>query len=49
MIRTVYAGGRPGLAVTETAAHAHLLERRGLVTESRTQPPAYTADLTPRP
>jgi hypothetical protein len=28
-------------AVTETAAHTHLLER-GLVTESRTRPPAYT-------
>jgi hypothetical protein len=30
-------------AVTETAAHAHLLERRGLVTVSRAQPSAYTA------
>ena len=30
-------------AVTETAAHAHLLERRGLVAASRTRPPAYTA------
>jgi glyoxylase-like metal-dependent hydrolase (beta-lactamase superfamily II) len=30
-------------AVTETAAHAHLLERRGLVTASRTRPPVYTA------
>ena len=30
-------------AVTETAAHAHLLERRGAVTASRTLPPAYTA------
>ena len=30
-------------AVTETAAHAHLLERRGLAAASRTRPPAYTA------
>jgi hypothetical protein len=30
-------------AVTETAAHAHLLERRGLVTTGQTRPPAYTA------
>jgi hypothetical protein len=29
-------------AVTETAAHAHLLERRDLVSASRTRPPAYT-------
>ena len=31
------------LPVTETAAPAHLLERRSLVTASRTRPPAYTA------
>jgi glyoxylase-like metal-dependent hydrolase (beta-lactamase superfamily II) len=30
-------------AVTETAAHAHLLERRGLAAASRTRPPSYTA------
>jgi hypothetical protein len=30
-------------AVTETAAHAHLLERRGLVTAGQTRPAAYTA------
>ena len=30
-------------AVTETAAHVHLLERRGLVTASRIGPLAYTA------
>jgi hypothetical protein len=33
-------------AVTETAAHAHLLERRGAVTASRALPPAYTARAT---
>jgi len=44
-----YSGQMRIFAVTETAAHARLLERRGLVTESRTQPPAYTADLTRRP
>jgi glyoxylase-like metal-dependent hydrolase (beta-lactamase superfamily II) len=38
-----YSGQMRIFAVTETAAHAHLLERRGLVTASRTQPPAYTA------
>ena len=31
------------LPVPIPAAHAHLLERRGLVTASRTRPPAYTA------
>jgi hypothetical protein len=38
-----YSGQMRIFAVTETAAHAHLLERRGLVTASRTRPPAYTA------
>jgi len=38
-----YGGQMRIFAVTETAAHAHLLERRGLVTASRTRPPAYTA------
>ena len=37
-----YSGQMRIFAVTETAAHAHLLERRGLVTASRTSPPAYT-------
>jgi hypothetical protein len=30
-------------AVTETAAHVHELERRGLVAASETSPPVYTA------
>jgi hypothetical protein len=30
-------------AVTETAAHVHQLERRGLVTGSGARTPAYTA------
>jgi len=30
-------------AVTETAAHAHQLELRSLVTATATRPPAYTA------
>src|SRR5580704_11753680 len=38
-----YSGQMRIFAVTDTAAHAHLLERRGAVTASRTQPPAYTA------
>jgi len=38
-----YGGQMRIFAVTETAAHAHLLERRGLVTASLTRPPAYTA------
>ena len=38
-----YSGQMRIFAVTETAAHAHLLERRGLVTASRTRPLAYTA------
>jgi glyoxylase-like metal-dependent hydrolase (beta-lactamase superfamily II) len=38
-----YSGQMRIFAVTETAAHAHLLERRGLVTASRTRRPAYTA------
>ena len=38
-----YGGQMRIFAVTETAAHARLLERRGLVTASRTRPPAYTA------
>ena len=38
-----YNGQMRIFAVTETAAHAHLLERRGLVTASRTRPLAYTA------
>jgi len=38
-----YNGQMRIFAVTETAAHTHLLERRGLVTASRTRPPAYTA------
>ena len=38
-----YSGQMRIFAVTETAAHAHLLERRGLVAASRTRPPAYTA------
>jgi hypothetical protein len=38
-----YSGQMRIFAVTETAAHTHLLERRGLVTASRTRPPAYTA------
>ena len=41
-----YSGQMRIFAVTETAAHAHLLERRGLVTASRTRPPAYTASAT---
>ena len=38
-----YSGQMRIFAVTETAAHAHLLERRGLVIASRTRPLAYTA------
>ena len=38
-----YSGQMRIFAVTETAAHAHLLERRGLAAASRTRPPAYTA------
>jgi hypothetical protein len=30
-------------AVTETAAHVHLLERRGLVARRGTQAPTYAA------
>ena len=37
-----YSGQMRIFAVTETAAHAHLLERRGLVIASRTRPLAYT-------
>jgi len=47
-----YSGQKRIFAVTETAAHAHLLERRGLVTASRTRPAAYTAradEATGRP
>jgi len=38
-----YSGQMRIFAVTETAAHVHLLERRGLVTASRISPLAYTA------
>ena len=38
-----YSGQMRIFAVTETAAHVHLLERRGLVTASRIGPLAYTA------
>ena len=38
-----YGGQMRIFAVTETAAHLHLLERRGLVTASGTRPPGYTA------
>src|SRR5207247_11315516 len=38
-----YGGQMRIFAVTETAAHAHLLERRGLVTASRDRPPVETA------
>ena len=38
-----YSGQMRVFAVTETAAHAHLLERRGAVTASRARPPVYTA------
>ena len=38
-----YSGQMRIFAVTETAAHAHLLERRGLVTAGQTRPAAYTA------
>jgi glyoxylase-like metal-dependent hydrolase (beta-lactamase superfamily II) len=41
-----YSGQMRIFAVTETAAHAHLLERRGAVTASRALPPAYTAKAT---
>ena len=38
-----YGGQMRIFAVTETAAHVHQLERRGLVTASETSPPGYTA------
>ena len=38
-----YSGQMRIFAVTETAAHADLLERRGLAAASRIRPPAYTA------
>jgi glyoxylase-like metal-dependent hydrolase (beta-lactamase superfamily II) len=38
-----YGGHMRIFAVTETAAHVHLLEHRGLVTASQTRPPEYTA------
>jgi glyoxylase-like metal-dependent hydrolase (beta-lactamase superfamily II) len=38
-----YSGQMRIFAVTETAAHVHQLERRGLVTASPTRPPTYTA------
>jgi glyoxylase-like metal-dependent hydrolase (beta-lactamase superfamily II) len=38
-----YSGQMRIFAVTETAAHAHLLERRGLVTAGQARPAAYTA------
>jgi glyoxylase-like metal-dependent hydrolase (beta-lactamase superfamily II) len=38
-----YGGQMRIFAVTETAAHVHELERRGLVTASETSPPVYTA------
>ena len=41
-----YSGQMRIFAVTETAAHAHLLERRGLATASRTRPLAYTERAT---
>jgi hypothetical protein len=37
-------------AVTETAAHVHELERRGLLTASSTHPPVYApASAGPAP
>jgi glyoxylase-like metal-dependent hydrolase (beta-lactamase superfamily II) len=41
-----YSGQMRIFAVTETAAHAHLLERRGAVTASPGRPPAYTVRIT---
>ena len=41
-----YGGQMRIFAVTETAAHLHLLERRGLVTASSAHPPGYTATAT---
>ncbi len=38
-----YSGQMRIFAVTETAAHVHQLERRGLVTAGQDRPPAYTA------
>jgi glyoxylase-like metal-dependent hydrolase (beta-lactamase superfamily II) len=41
-----YGGQMRIFAVTETAAHVHELERRGLVTATSTHPPVYTATVT---
>ncbi len=38
-----YSGQMRIFAVTETAAHVHQLERRGLVTATKTRPTTYTA------
>ena len=38
-----YSGQMQIFAVTETAAHVHQLERRGLVTATQTRPTTYTA------
>ena len=38
-----YSGQMRIFAVTETAAHVHQLERRGLVAASQTRPPTYAA------
>jgi len=43
-----YSGQMRIFAVTETAAHAHQLERRGLVTVSPGRPPVYAAGSLPR-
>ena len=40
-----YGGQMRIFAVTETAAHVDLLDRRGLVTASETRPPGYAATV----